>query len=408
MKNMKKIGIILLTLSLICTCMLAGCSDSQNSGPCDYSVTVKDANGNLYGENVIVRFLQNGNQVAMQTLDDKGTATKELERGEYTVELKFTDGGAYYYDQSSAKLSKDKTSLEIVLSNLPESSDTVLSVGGEDYSTSIVNTGCTYVELTAGKRSYFLFTPTVAGLYSISAVGEGLSVGYYGNPFYVQSANIGTQKNGVTTVSVKESMIGDGSSGTMVMVIGVDSQTASGGVLSIVRTGDPILGVEDMPWTEYKTTAVLSPYTLPAGKTLTFVDIKGSADACEFVYSEADGYYHLGTETGPVILVCLGPDSPNVSLQKVIQGDGSFGGAPIRRYFYDENNNFVKKEDYTDILIQYFSNMDKDYGVYPLTSDLIYIIQNGCCEWWDASSNSYILEGCNPEIGWKFACCYAS
>jgi hypothetical protein len=45
-------------------------------------------------------------------------------------------------------------------------------------------------------------------------------------------------------------------------------------------------------------------------------------------------------------------------------------------------------------------------GIYPLNSDLVYILQNGCSGWWDATSPDYIFEGCNPEIGWMFALCY--
>jgi len=93
-------------------------------------------------------------------------------------------------------------------------------------------------------------------------------------------------------------------------------------------------------------------------------------------------------------------------LQTVIQGDGAMGGAPIRKYFYDEAGEFVKKEDYTDILMDYFENMDSDLGVYPLTDDLIYIIQNGCGSWWDSESPDFIFEDSNPDLAWMFACCW--
>ena len=68
------------------------------------------------------------------------------------------------------------------------------------------------------------------------------------------------------------------------------------------------------------------------------------------MYSDADGYYHFGTVNGPVVLMHLGKKAPYVSLQTVIEGDGLGGGAPIREYFFDANGDFLKKEDYTDIL----------------------------------------------------------
>ena len=61
---------------------------------------------------------------------------------------------------------------------------------------------------------------------------------------------------------------------------------------------------------------------------------------------------------------------------------------------------------YHNILTTYFENMDQDLGVYPLTADLVYIIQNGCSGWWTESSPDFIFEGCNPEIGWMYALCY--
>ena len=124
------------------------------------------------------------------------------------------------------------------------------------------------------------------------------------------------------------------------------------------------------------------------------------------MFNEADGYYHLDSADGPVIHVHLAKGAPYAALQTVIQGDGPMGGAPIRKYFYDESGNFVKKEDYTDILVDYFENMDQDLGIYPLNDDLIYIIKNGCDSWWDSESPDFIFDDANPELGWMFACCW--
>ena len=71
---------------------------------------------------------------------------------------------------------------------------------------------------------------------------------------------------------------------------------------------------------------------------------------------------------------------------------------------------FVKKEDYTDILTKYFENMDESLKIYPLTKDLIYIIQNGCKNWWtpDSADKMPAFDGCNVEIAWMFALCYVA
>ena len=60
--------------------------------------------------------------------------------------------------------------------------------------------------------------------------------------------------------------------------------------------------------------------------------------------------------------------------------------------------------------------MDANAGVYPLTEDLKYIIQQrgDYYGWWNAGSKGYIFldaQGVadltiNPEVAWLFACAY--
>ena len=92
--------------------------------------------------------------------------------------------------------------------------------------------------------------------------------------------------------------------------------------------------------------------------------------------------------------------------------DGTAGGAPIRRYFYDENGAFVKKEDYTGTLEEYFTcagitDATKP-GYHALTGDLAYILQNGGAKWWNSTSPDCIetLVAANPEYAWLFLCGY--
>lgn len=411
MRNVKRYKALFLVLTLVlCTALLCACT--EETGDPVYRVKIVDALGNPYTSGIAVRFMQDGKQAGMQIPGENGVAEKTLPKGDYTVELKFTDAdAAYHYDRTDLTLSSDKTELEIILSYaLGEQSRTLYAQGKENPAYSI-GTGCTYATLTAGERNYFLFAPTEAGTYKFSAVASDVQIGYYGAPHFVQEHSAAEVKDGTFTISVSQSMIGTGDTGTTVLVIGVDANAgAESCILAVERIGDPEHTVSDEPWTEYKTTATLSSYTLMlgSGQKLIYVDITGKTEDYPIVLNETDGSYRFGTADGPVVLINLGKEAPNVSLQKVIQGDGSMGGAPVRKYFYDENGNFVKKEDYTDILVEYFGNMDPNYGVYPLTSDLVYIIQNACSGWWDSTSPDYIFEGCNPELGWMFALCYVT
>ena len=79
--------------------------------------------------------------------------------------------------------------------------------------------------------------------------------------------------------------------------------------------------------------------------------------------------------------------------------------------FYDEDGNFVKKEDYTECMNEYITCIDEKLGIYPLTDDLIYIIQNrGEFEgWWDKDAPNFLLttvNNINPDIAWMFLLCY--
>lgn len=420
--NMKRIISLVLAL---CLCLgLAACGgsgDTQSTGPqladneAMYQVSVVDPLGNPYPSGVIVRFMQNGQQAAMQVADATGVARKAMEKGEYTVELQFTDKeAAYHYDASNVKLTADSTEakVELCLATGDEATTIVAYQLSSDEQTDCtakdVKMGCTYVELTVNERNYFLFAPTQAGTYKFYTLnGEG-EIGYYGAPHFVQQHSAIEPVDGAITTSVSADMIGAEGSGTAVYVLGVDAKTENA-VLVIERTGDAEKTISDEPWTEYATTHTPEAFTLKleAGQKLSYVDIKADAADYQLVMG-SDGFYHLGTADGPVMYINLGKEAPYLSLEIMIKGDGVAGGAPMRRYFYDENGEFLKKEDYTNILVNYFDCADKDLRVYPLTADLEYIIKNGGEGWWTEESPDYIFEDCNPELGWLFACCYVA
>ena len=89
----------------------------------------------------------------------------------------------------------------------------------------------------------------------------------------------------------------------------------------------------------------------------------------------------------------------------------------VSKYFFDDEKNFIKKESYSECLLEYIEYVDEDNGVYPLTKDLKYIIeQRGeYVGWWNPEGNGYMfkddsgnnLTNINNEIAWLFMCCYA-
>lgn len=418
MKFMKRLNTIIIAAALLCsTMMLSACGnggDSQAGGEKEYKVTVKDALGNPYTDGIVVQFYQGETQAAMQVVDPAtGVATKALEAGDYTVKLQFTDNAdSYHYVEEGLTLSADKTELDVVLAKAITSEGTTLHADGSEYDAYQVGVGCTYVELNEGERNYFLFTPTQAGTYEFSiADGADAAIGYYGAPHFVQSNSALEVVDNKVTISIKESMIGTSeSAGTSVYVIGIDPKDGvESCVLGINRTGDPQWSIEDEPWITYQATLALSPFTVEEGTTL--VDFDVTASGYNLVYNEFDGYYHLDSEDGPLVYVRLTEDSTYLACFKNI-----LDRSGVVKYFFEENGDFIKKESYSECLMKYIECADENYGVYPLTEDLKYIIQSRgeYVGWWDATSPEFIfkdpmgnaIDGLNTEIAWLFMCCY--
>ena len=418
--KLRKIAAVL--AFVLCFGMILGACGSQPSGETEtteapstdavYTVSVTDHFGTPYTTGVIVAFLKDGQQVAMQPVNDQGEASKTLEKGDYTVELVFTgDESAYYYDKEALALTAEQTSGTVYLANALVGEPDSLYVSGGKVDAWVVDAGCTWVSLTAGERNYFLFTPTMAGTYEFSVEDPSATIGYYGAPHFVQETSAAELVEGKFELSIRADMIGQDGTGTTVVVVGVDPGTEAQTMLKIQRTGDPAWSVADEPWHIYEPTVELSKYTLPEGSNIAEFDL--TASGYELVLNENDGFYHLNTADGPLVLVRLGEKSAYLdSYKTILEHTG------VSKYFFDENDEFIKKENYTDCLLKYIENMDEDNGLYPLTEDLKYIIQmsgdhNG---WYDASGKSYLfldqngiqVPGINPEISWLFMCCYIS
>ncbi len=400
--------VLALVLAMLMSVMLF---TACGSGEKTYSVTVKNALGQPYTSGVVVRFLQNGQQVAMQPCDENGVASKTLAKGDYTVELSFTDSEAAYHYNPDLKLTAKAPSIDVELANKITAEPTLLYVGGDEFDAYEIEVGCTYVETDTTKRNYLLFTPTTAGVYEFTVTDDSNAViGYYGAPHFVQENNMAEMSDGSFTVSVSATMIGSGEGGTSVFVIGVDNASESC-VIGIERIGDPEKTIEDEPWTVYEATASLAKYKLPKGAKIKEFDLTASTNTYKFVFNETDGYYHLNKADGPLVLVRLTEDCDYIAcFATMLDRSG------VLKYFFDENGEFIKRESYSECLLEYIEFADKTEGVYPLTKDLEYIIkQRGeYTGWWDIENSGYIFKDANgnndpsinAEIAWLLMCCY--
>lgn len=415
---MKKIkALLLVSLMLLSVAVFAACGGNQGgenpgqtggqlSAEAAYKVTVVDAAGNPITAGLAVKFMQGGSQVAMQLVNESGVAEKTLTRGDYTVELQFTDANAkYVYDASGLTLTAEKTELQVVLSQELGEEFHELSEGKAYY----VDQGCTNIPLNAEGRSYYIFVPKEVGKYEVSLVGSDVSIGYYGGSVhYIWDHSAAEVVDNKFSVNIKAGQLGGA-----VMIIGVDAGEGNA-ILSVQNIGEPDWSVEDEPWVVYQAKSVIDPYTLPAGAKLNKFDLTASTETYNLVLNEADGFYHLNSTDGALVVVQIGNTSEETDylppFETILEKQG------IRRYFYDENGDFIKKEEYSECLLKYIENADETTGVYPLTEDLMYIIQQQGAQagWFDVSGAGYLFKdkdgnkviGINNEISWLFMCRY--
>jgi hypothetical protein len=112
------LSVCVLASMLPCACHSASdpASTAALSRTAVYQVKILDVDEQPVAEGAIVRFLQDGREVAMQKTDATGVAMKEMDRGDYTVEIMFLDPSAsYYYDTANMTLSDTKTELTVSL-----------------------------------------------------------------------------------------------------------------------------------------------------------------------------------------------------------------------------------------------------------------------------------------------------
>lgn len=427
MKLTKRIRALMLCALFLCA-MLALCACGEESteptkdSTVSYQVTVVDGLGQPYTEKVIVKFMQNGTQVAMANVDATGTAKKDLPIGDYTLDIATTESGATcWFDKDKAVLSAESTQVQVTMAYAPSGDATALTATvpgtetSKEYEVYTVETGSTYIALTPGDRTYVIFTPSEGGMYRFDVTG-GAQLGYYGAPHFVQAQNLGQMENDGFTISVTNSSISAEQTGTARFVIGLDAEEGvEGTILNIQRTGDHAWAIEDEPWNIYQAKREITSYTLPEGVSLTKFELTAPSFAYKLVFNETDRCYHLNTADGRLVFVQLEKECYGISLKnmvgEIIYQDGVLmqsGSAPFR-YMYNNGQDDFFKEDYTDVLRQYVTNRDAATGVYPLTEDLYYILQKGIefMGWCDSESANYRfaeLPNVNPELSWLFLC----
>jgi len=244
------------------------------------------------------------------------------------------------------------------------------------------------------------FIPGEAGMYKISLEGATLyrvygsmGAGY----FYHQEVVAGN----VLEIEIKESL-----KNSPMLLGAAGNGTAT---LTIERQGEASFDVNALPYETYQHTEKLTKFDLPDDIVLAYVDVTVPHTAVK----GGDGYYHLDRADGPILYFDF-VGSPYVPIS------AAAANGAMKDVLYDENGNFLKKEEYITCINTYYGYTDNatnrpvagytDKGIYPLTDDLVYIMQTHTtnCGWNDISSANYLFadETVDADTAWMFPVCY--
>ena len=388
--------------------------DPVPEGMTRYRVTITDyANEAL--SNMLIMLMKDGAPKGYQVVEGKAEAiAMDLPTDTYQVQVVFMGGQKYFVEDKDAVVTAEAPTVTLPAApplTADEESNWALGYVVQ------VGLGGTYVTLQENMETYFYFQPKEPGVYRFATSDPAAVLSYWGDLNYPSNTTdqLPDYEDNSFTRSVNSTALGQS------LVVGISG--APDCILIITREGD---AVEDIPYTDYEMKTPPEAFTISAaeGAALKRVDLTAATDAYQLVLG-SDGYYHLGSASGPVMYVQLtfnnvNADSPveppYIHLYKMVGGVDNTGTA-LRCIHTDAEGNEIR-EDYTEGMLAYGACADPTYGVYPLTEDLMYMIRMGGQHqgWWDAENAKGNLlfkdeEGnlnttINLENGWMFACCY--
>ena len=421
---MKKLS-ILLALFVLATLMLCACGGGNDGGNeneiVSYEIKVSDYYGNPADKTIYVEIYKydetapNGEKfVKMLSANKEGIATVKLNKGDYHFKLSAAAGeGEFYYNSELCTLSATELSKEITIYNV--STDKIGIYPGrldsegkeirEEAFVPVIEEGANYVSVNG--RSYFVFAPEKIGYYKVSVVSsEGVTLGYHGDANYVLlESNIQIENNSFEFKSYN-------GSGISRNVIALNSETETNAILLIEYVRELEAEVPYDELTAKESTESSYDYNF-LNKVIVDFDVTNKDLS---VVKGEDGYYHLNTADGPIIMLKIATASKYLASFKDMCDNTRL--ACIEK---DENGKITLKESYNDLILTYVNKCDSA-GICPLTDELAYTIKKvGQYMGWFEGDNTIFVNytespsgditampilGVVKENAWLFACCY--
>ena len=369
-----------------------------------------------------VTFIQNGAIKATADVVD-GVATRRLLPGTYTI------GVTGNYHTPGGKLTEEtKTATVTIIAGVTGKTD---EVSGEKVP--VLELGATYVQPEVyAADNYYLFIPETSGRYQFRFLNNKLAASavmlesYQGNnPQFPQDltetlnsadqkvlGNSYDNKNNTFVVNIREKNLG----GAYIIAV----KNAKDAVIVITRIGDAMTDETDIEPDVYEATEAINWKSgFAAGTKFTYIDpLTQKAKDVKYVKG-ADGFYHLNDEKGPVLYVNLGKDAPYLSMSNCMAITDEHAVYHLIKVIYNENGKPVARLRYNECMIQYVNARCANTDVYPLTDDLILMLQfasedKGWANYEDMGEDYLFLDsvtgeripGADPDLAWMYAVCY--
>lgn len=410
--------------NLICDKCQAEIPDPTLDGKIIYKIKVVNADGESL-PNMIVTVRNGEEKLGLKVTNEEGIVSCSEKNAltaidkPYTVEVTDAKNTDLYYDKSLAVISDGKEEITITIYDKTEGLpvETLYLNEGEPVGASILDDGGYHLELKEGKN-YFVFVPTRRGQYKLSITSEmNTNIGYFGSPHFVQSSDLAStdgmgevfKEDGALFFNIRMFNVGEDYYSSSRYVFRIDSESEGDAILN-VKCVDPNLPMskEELPWEEYILQSdpqkYVPDFTVDGLSALTDFDITNQS--LKAVYNENDGFYHLGTADGPVILVKLAVDSPYIASFKTMMET-----THLAVYVYSENGELDKKINYHTMMQKYIDASDENLGVYPLTPALkeAFTVIGNAWGWYKGGATGIFSMLTSPivaENAYLFACCY--
>ena len=297
------------------------------------------------------------------------------------------------------------------------------AVGDKTYRYCIAKSGTSYVTVTDEDRSLFLFQADTAGLYRLSLKtldGKTIPVKYYGTPMSCFAMAPKTQgpDDAFFIIEVQDAFTSQENYPGFVCTVFNDTAESYNALLSIERIGDEEFDPSFDEYINVTPEKPLDPIRFSYANWSYTVNNLDITDETLTVVLGADGYYHLGTENGPLVYAYVAAPSPyiNFSFETVCSAGDRFGAYFAGNEIYVEGvNTYTHKELYNLLIEAYAAACDSVTGLYPMTEELAHAIKSHGehAGWWSGNPNFDLFfdketgektVDYNENVAWLFAC----